>query len=123
MGSNPTGITNFFVLNSPNGRLQSVSAYILIRVNVTDWDRYRQYMALTPAALAQYHGRFIARGGRSVTLEGPEESRRLALLEFPTLELAEAFYASPEYQSAKSLRDGACEAEFVALEGLSLPVD
>lgn len=93
-------------------------AYLLIRVTVTDWERYRQYMALTPAALAKYQGRFIARGGRSVTLEGPEEARRLAICEFPTLELAEAFFASPDYQAARALRDGACEAEFVALDGL-----
>jgi len=95
-----------------------VTAYLLIRVAVTDLERYREYMAVTPAALAKYQGRFIARGGQSVTLEGPEEFRRLALVEFPTLELAKAFYASPEYQAAKALRDGACEAEFVALEGL-----
>ena len=93
-------------------------AYILIRVSVADWDRYREYMALTPAVLAKYQGRFIARGGESVTLEGPEESRRLAICEFPTLALAKAFYASPEYQAAKALRDGACKAEFVALDGL-----
>jgi uncharacterized protein (DUF1330 family) len=93
-------------------------AYILIRVAITHWDRYRDYMALTPAALAQYQGRFIARGGESVTLEGPEETRRLAICEFPTLELAKAFYASPEYQAVKALRIGACEAEFVALDGL-----
>ena len=95
-----------------------MSAYLVIRVAVTDWDRYREYMALTPAALAKYQGRFIARGGESVTLEGPEETRRLALVEFPSLELAKAFYASPEYQAAKALRDSACEAEFVALDGL-----
>jgi uncharacterized protein (DUF1330 family) len=95
-----------------------MTAYILIRVNVTDPERYRQYMAVTPGILAKYRGRFIARGGASVTLEGPEESRRLALVEFPSLELAEVFYASPEYQAAKALRDGACEAEFVALDGL-----
>ena len=95
-----------------------MTAYILIRVAVTDWDRYRQYMALTPGALAKFQGRFIARGGESVTLEGPEESRRLALVEFPSLELAKAFYASPEYQAAKALRDGACEAQFIALDGL-----
>jgi uncharacterized protein (DUF1330 family) len=93
-------------------------AYILIRVTVADWDRYRDYMALTPAALAKYQGRFVARGGESVTLEGPEESRRLAICEFPTLALAKEFYASPEYQAAKALRAGACEAEFVALDGL-----
>ena len=95
-----------------------MSAYLLIRVAVTDWDRYREYMALTPAALAKYQGRFIARGGESVTLEGQEETRRLALVEFPNLELAKAFYASPEYQAAKAVRAGACEAEFIALDGL-----
>ena len=95
-----------------------MTAYLLIRVAVTEWDRYREYMALTPAALAKYQGRFIARGGESITLEGPEETRRLALVEFPSLEHAKAFYRSPEYQAAKALRDGACEAEFVAVEGL-----
>jgi uncharacterized protein (DUF1330 family) len=95
-----------------------MTAYLIIRVAVTDWDRYREYMALTPAALAKYQGRFIARGGESVTLEGPQETRRLALVEFPSLELAREFYASPEYQAAKALRDGACEAEFVALKGI-----
>jgi len=93
-------------------------SYLLIRVTVTDPERYRQYMAVTPGILAQYGGRFIARGGKSVTLEGPEETRRLALVEFPSLEAAKAFYASPEYQAAKALRDGACEAEFIALDGL-----
>jgi uncharacterized protein (DUF1330 family) len=95
-----------------------MAAYILIRVQVTDMERYRDYMALTPAILAKYQGHFIARGGISVTLEGPEETRRLALVEFPTLEMARIFYASPEYQAAKAVRDGACEAEFVALEGV-----
>ena len=95
-----------------------MSAYILIRVTVTDPEKYRGYMAVTPEILAKYKGRFIARGGTSVTLEGPQENRRLALVEFPNLELATAFYVSPEYQAAKALRDGACEAEFVALDGL-----
>lgn len=93
-------------------------SYLLIRVTVTDPERYRQYMAVTPGILAQYGGRFIARGGKSVTLEGSEETRRLALVEFPSLEAAKAFYASSEYQAAKALRDGACEAEFIALDGL-----
>jgi len=94
-----------------------MAAYIVIRVDVRDWDRYRAYMQATPAALAQYGGRFIARGGETVTLEGPPETRRMALVEFPTLAQAKAFYDSPEYQAAKALREGACDAEFVALEG------
>ena len=95
-----------------------MAAYIIIRVKVIDWDRYREYMARTPAALAKYGGRFIARGGENVTLEGPTETRRLALVEFPSMDQAKTFYASPDYQAARAFRDGACEAEFVALDGL-----
>ena len=94
-------------------------AYLLIRVEVRDWDRYREYMKATPAALAKYGGRFIARGGETATLEGPEETRRVALVEFSSLAAAKAFYASPEYEAAKALRAGACEAQFVAIEGLA----
>jgi uncharacterized protein (DUF1330 family) len=95
-----------------------MAAYLLIRVDVHDWERYRAYMQATPAALAKYGGKFIARGGETVTLEGPEETRRVALVEFPSLAQAKAFYASPEYEAAKALRAGACDAQFVAIEGL-----
>lgn len=94
-------------------------AYLLIRVDVQDWDRYRDYMRATPDALAKFDGRFIARGGEVVTLEGPEETRRVALVEFPSIEQAKAFYASPEYAAAKELRAGACEAQFVVIDGLN----
>jgi uncharacterized protein (DUF1330 family) len=39
------------------------------------------------------------------------------LLEFPSYELASAFYKSHEYQRAKRLRDGAAEATFVLVDG------
>ena len=54
-----------------------VPAYIIARVDVTDWDRYREYTKATPAAIAHFGGRFIVRGGEMLTLEGPEEMRRL----------------------------------------------
>ncbi len=60
----------------------------------------------------------IHRPGRGEHHAGGAASRRLALVEFPSLDLAKEFYASPEYQAAKALRDGACEAEFIALDGL-----
>ncbi|NIS14954.1 DUF1330 domain-containing protein, partial [Candidatus Saccharibacteria bacterium] len=48
-------------------------AYMIARVNVTDWDQYSEYMKVTPGIIAKYDGRFIVRGGEMVTLEGPEE--------------------------------------------------
>ncbi|MGD8343426.1 MAG: DUF1330 domain-containing protein [Desulfobacterales bacterium] len=95
-----------------------MAAYIIARVSVTDWDQYNEYIKVTPDIIAQYKGRFIVRGGETVTLEGPEETWRIVVVEFPDLASAEAFYHSPEYAAAKEIRAGAAEAQFVAVEGV-----
>lgn len=92
-------------------------AYIIVKVSVTDMDTYQEYMKLTPAAVEAHGGTFIARGGEVETLEGPKETRRVVLLEFPNLERARAFYHSEQYQDAKKLREGAAEASFVLVDG------
>ena len=92
-------------------------AYIIARVEVTDPMRYRDYTNVTPGVIARYGGKFIVRGGQVVTLEGPVESRRLVVIEFPSLEQAQAFYHSEEYSKAKTLRAGAAEGQFLAIQG------
>jgi len=95
-----------------------MAAYMIARVNVTDWDKYNEYIKVTPGIIAKFGGRFIARGGETVTLEGPEEKWRMVVVEFPDLEKAKEFYSSPEYTDAKKIREGAALAQFVAIDGL-----
>jgi len=94
-------------------------AYFIGRIEVTDPSRYSEYMKATPGVIAKYGGKFIARGGETTTLEGPEETRRIVIIEFPSLEAAKAFFQSAEYQQAKQLREGAAEAQFIAVEGVA----
>jgi uncharacterized protein (DUF1330 family) len=94
-----------------------MSAYVLARITVTDWDRYQEYIKASPAAIAAFGGRFIARGGRMATLEGPEETARMVLVEFPSLKKAREWYDSEEYQAARELRAGAAEVSIIAVEG------
>ena len=96
-----------------------MAAYVIARVEVTDPVRYQEYIKATPAAIARYSGKFIIRGGELVTLEGPTETRRLVVIEFPTLELAKAFYHSEEYRQAKALRAGAAVGQFIAVQGVA----
>ena len=96
-----------------------MTAYILVRVNVTDMQQYQEYMKLTPATIEQYGGKFIVRGGEKITLEGPEETRRIVLLEFPSVDQARRWYESPEYQHAISVRANAADLQFVIIEGVS----
>lgn len=95
-----------------------MAAYMIARVNVTDWDKYNEYIKVTPGIIAKYDGRFIVRGGETVTLEGPEEKWRVVVVEFPDLNKARDFYHSPEYTEAKKIREGAALAQFVAVEGI-----
>ncbi len=93
-------------------------AYLVARIRVTDPEKYRDYMALSPAAIEKHGGRFLARGGEVVTLEGEPEERRVVIVEFPSLEAARAFYDSPEYREARAAREGAAEAQFFVVEGI-----
>ena len=93
-------------------------AYMLVTVDVTDPEQYRNYTDRSPAAIAKFGGRFLARGGRTVTLEGDAETRRVVVVEFPSVEQAEACYNSPEYQEAKSHREGAATARFIVVDGV-----
>ncbi len=95
-----------------------MTAYIIARIDVTDPEQYKAYTAVTPEVVAKGGGRFVARGGEVTTLEGPEESRRVVVVEFDSVEHAKAFYESDEYQAAKRLRDGAATGEFIVVDGV-----
>jgi uncharacterized protein (DUF1330 family) len=94
-----------------------MAAYMVGRIDVTDWEQYKKYTEVTPDVIAQYGGRFIARGGECIALEGAEETHRTVLIEFPTVEDAKTFYDSAEYQEAKKLRAGAATASFIVIDG------
>jgi len=93
-------------------------AYIVVRIDVDEPGLLKDYQIATPPIIKKYRGRFIARGGSVVTLEGPIESRRIVIIEFPELSDAEAFYHSPEYTLARKLREGIAVAEFIAVDGV-----
>jgi uncharacterized protein (DUF1330 family) len=93
-------------------------AYMIARVSVTDWDKYKQYMKLSPGIIEKFGGKFIVRGGQTVTLEGPTEKWRIVVVEFPDLEKAKEFYYSQDYTAARKIREGAALAQFVAVEGV-----
>ena len=93
-------------------------AYVLVQVDVTNSQQYGEYTKLSPGIIGKFGGRFLARGGRTVTLEGAPVQSRVVVVEFPSFERAQEFYNSQEYQAAKKVRAGAATAQFVLVEGL-----
>jgi uncharacterized protein (DUF1330 family) len=98
-------------------------AYLIVEMNITDPQRYKQYMAQAPACVKAFGGEYIARGGRSETLEGDWQPHRVALLKFPSYEKAKAFYEDGPYQDLRKLRLGATEYfNMVLVEGVDAPI-
>ena len=94
-----------------------MAAYWIAHVKVTDPEAYGRYAGLATAAIEGHGGRFLARSGRYVQLEGNDRARNV-LAEFPSLEAAEACYRSAEYQAALAHAKGAAERDLVIIEGL-----
>ena len=94
-----------------------MAAYVLNDMEITDPALFEEYKKLSPATVAQYGGRFLARGGRTETLEGDWSPKRLVILEFPSVEQARAWADSPEYAPAKRLRQRAAKSNLIIIEG------
>jgi uncharacterized protein (DUF1330 family) len=95
-----------------------VAAYVIVQVDVKDPVRYDDYKTMVPPSLAKYGGRFLVRGGKTHTLEGGWAPKRFVIVEFPNVEQAKAWWASPEYAEAKALRHATAESMMIVAEGI-----
>jgi len=93
-------------------------AYVIADIEITDPVGYEEYRRRVPATIAQYGGRYLARGGRAETLEGGWQPRRLVVIEFPTMSQARAWYESDEYREPRAIRHRCSEGQAVLVEGL-----
>jgi uncharacterized protein (DUF1330 family) len=95
-----------------------VPAYVIANVRIEEPVRYEDYKRMVPGTLAAFGGRFIARCGKVDVLEGDWRPERLVILEFPSVERARAWWNSPEYAEARSLRQATSTGTLLILEGL-----
>lgn len=91
------------------------AAFWIAHVEVLDAEAYGTYAKLAGPAIADHGGRFLARGGRYVQLEGKDRARNV-VAQFPSLEKAVECYHSPAYQEALSHAKGASIRDLVVVE-------
>lgn len=95
-----------------------MAAYVVAEVDVQDPVGYEEYKVLAAASIAQYGGRYIARGGEVAALESEPAPKRIAILEFPTLERARQWFSSPEYTRARGIRLRSAASRLYAVAGV-----
>jgi uncharacterized protein (DUF1330 family) len=92
-------------------------AYWIARVDVRDPETYKSYVETAKPAFERHGARFLARGGRTETVEGTSRARNV-LIEFPSMDEALACWNSPEYTKARAIRQTVSEGEFILVEGV-----
>lgn len=92
-----------------------MAALWIAHVDVTDEEKYAEYIKIASVVIPEHGGEFIARGGRFVQFEGRERKRNV-VARFPSVDAAEAAYNDPRYQEAVKLAKVASERELMVVE-------
>lgn len=94
-----------------------MSAYVVfIRENTTDPAEMQQYAHLAPAARTGHDITRLAFYGQLEVMEGPS-TEGVAILRFPDMAAAKAWYDSPAYQEARQHRLRGANYRMLLVEG------
>ncbi len=96
-----------------------MSAFFLFdNVEVHDTDKLADYVEKVAPIVAKYGGGYRVVGGATKILEGQWSPTYPVIIEFESMEQAEAWYNSQEYGPMKWLRQSAVTCNGVLIEGV-----
>jgi uncharacterized protein (DUF1330 family) len=93
-------------------------AYIVAEVHVTDPAGFTDYLKQLPATMAPYHVKTLARGLPDAR-EGTPPEGQVVVLGFDSLQDANRWYESPEYQKIIPIRQKAATTRLYIVDGLA----
>ena len=93
--------------------------YLIANLDVTDTAGFEEYRQKVTPLIAKFGGRYLVRGGEVRTLEGNLTIHRIVVLEFPSIEAAQGFNDSPEYQPLLKIRLASTKSDLFLAAGHS----
>ena len=93
-------------------------AYVIAEIDVHNTEDYEEYKKMVPSTITAYGGRYLARGGKTETLEGNWSPKRIAILEFESVERAKEWLHSELYGPAKKIRHASAKTNMIVIEGV-----
>ncbi|MBT3808482.1 MAG: DUF1330 domain-containing protein [Rhodospirillaceae bacterium] len=115
-----TATSHVWIVEGPEGdaNADGKHAYILGSIRMTDPEGYKPYADQVPAVMNAAQGTYLARGGKSRSVEGGMELDRLVIVAFADMAAARAFYDGDGYTEIKPIRIAASDSNIVIVEGL-----
>lgn len=95
-------------------------AFAVVEIDVTNQDAFlKEYSPIAGKALTEAGGKYLARGGKNVGIDGEPPKSRTVILAFENIEKAQAAFASPAYREGRKIGDKYAKFRVWAMEGLT----
>ena len=95
-------------------------AYNIVEITIKDQDGYnKEYLPLITKVLADAGGKFLVRGGKTISYEGAAPATRVVVIQFESLDKLQALYNSAPYKDAVAVGDKYATQRIFGAEGVS----
>ena len=91
-------------------------AYLIANITVKDAEKMEAYAAAAGPTLDAYGAEFIMEGRLADNLSGRWPVQGIALVRFPSIEAAQTWYQSADYQALQELRSSAADMDIALFE-------
>ncbi|MFD7284586.1 DUF1330 domain-containing protein [Streptomyces sp. NPDC059863] len=92
-------------------------AYVIVNVDVVDEEAGLAYAPVAQRSILSHGGRYLVAGPTPEPVEGIWNSSRFVVIEFPDMDRIREWYDSPEYRSAREIREGKIRLGMLFVEG------
>ena len=95
-------------------------AYNVAEITIKDQEGYnKEYLPLVAKAITDAGGKFIVRGGKTISYEGTAPAPRIVVVQFENLDRLQAMYNSASYKDAIAVGDKYATQRIFGVEGIS----
>jgi len=110
------GATSVGTLNAQS----KAKGYAVVEIDVTNEEPYlKEYAPTAGKVLTDAGGKYLARGGKAVGIDGDPPKKRVVILEFENVEKAQAAFTSSPYREGRKTGDKYAKFRVYAVEGVS----
>jgi len=94
--------------------------YVVVEVAVTDKDGYaKEFIPPAAKAIEEGGGKYVIRGGKTVSFQGTPPASRVVVLQFESMDKAQAWWDSPGRKNSQTVGDKYATFRIFAVEGAS----
>ena len=94
-----------------------MAAYIIVQANITDKEKYKEYLNKVTSIVEKYSGEYLVRGGKYEKMLGNWDYERTVVIKFPSYDIAIEWYKSEDYKPVKKIREDNSKGNFIIIEG------